>query len=152
MFFPVHPRTQKRLHDFGIGCDDCALRLLPPLPYPEFIALLRDAAIVVTDSGGIQEEATVLGIPCLTLRQNTERPITLKTGLNELVRIDSNAIGRAACRVLEGDTPKGCRPPLWDGKTAERIVDVLLEKAATRKSSRESCDARELAMLVRRHT
>jgi len=128
VFFSIHPRTQQRLADFGITFDIDRVRPLPPLGYPEFISLLSEASFVLTDSGGIQEEATVLGIPCLTLRDNTERPITLKFGLNELVKRERTAILTAADRALKRRGTKGWRPPLWDGNAASRIVEILRER------------------------
>ena len=127
VFFPVHPRTQQRLGEFGISVHGGSIRLLPPLGYPEFVTLLSEAALVLTDSGGIQEEATVLGVPCLTVRENTERPITLKYGFNELVRADKGAIIAAADRALSRKPEHPRRPPLWDGNAASRIVRILCE-------------------------
>ena len=126
--FPVHPRTTRRLDELGFGDRIAAmsgLRCVDPLGYLDFLKLMGDARLILTDSGGIQEEATILGVPCLTLRENTERPITITDGTNELVGGDPDRIESAAERVLAGDW-KTARPhPLWDGRAAERIVGVL---------------------------
>ena len=121
--FPVHPRTRKRIADFGI--DVSALHLMDPTPYIEFLALQSRATVVVTDSGGIQEETTFLQIPCLTLRDNTERPITITVGTNVLVGNDNRKLRQEMTKILEGKAKKGTVPPLWDGHAAERIADVL---------------------------
>ena len=122
LVWPVHPRTAAQLE--GLRLPD-SLRLIPPAGYLDCIALEADARIVLTDSGGIQEETTVLGVPCLTLRDNTERPITLTHGTNVLVGRDPVAIVGAARRVLDSP-PTARRPELWDGKAGERIAEVLL--------------------------
>jgi UDP-N-acetylglucosamine 2-epimerase (non-hydrolysing) len=127
LLFPVHPRTRQRMKDFGLGLRKGQIQELPSLGYPEFVGLLVDAALVLTDSGGIQEEATVLGLPCVTLRENTERPITVQMGMNQIVGSDPEKILAAARAAIDRPRSKGMRPPLWDGKTAERIVDVLVE-------------------------
>jgi UDP-N-acetylglucosamine 2-epimerase (non-hydrolysing) len=132
IIFPVHPRTRARLREFGFN-DRVErarnLRLIEPLGYLDFLRLYSGARLVLTDSGGIQEETTALGIPCLTLRENTERPITVEMGTNTIVGTDTDRITRAAFAAL--DTPfdkNGARiPPLWDGHTADRILDALLE-------------------------
>jgi UDP-N-acetylglucosamine 2-epimerase (non-hydrolysing) len=126
LLFPVHPRTRKRLADFGLHPRAPGLVLTEPLGYIDFMALTVRAALVVTDSGGIQEETTYLGIPCLTVRPNTERPVTITHGTNRLVESRADAIAEAAARALERTTEPG-RPELWDGRTAVRIVDALLE-------------------------
>jgi UDP-N-acetylglucosamine 2-epimerase (non-hydrolysing) len=123
--FPVHPRTRQRMADSGL--ETGRLRLLDPLPYLEFLALQQRATLVLTDSGGIQEETTYLGVPCLTLRNNTERPITVRLGTNVLVGDDSAKLKNEIARVLEGKAKKGSIPPLWDGHAAERIARVLVE-------------------------
>jgi UDP-N-acetylglucosamine 2-epimerase (non-hydrolysing) len=134
--FPVHPRTQKRMAELGLSIRSKNVRVMPPLPYTDFVALLSKAALVVSDSGGVQEESTVLGTPCLTIRQSTERPITLKYGLNELVEGDSQAILSAADRILSQGKMDPQRPPLWDGHAAKRTVDVLCEHFDVRRAPR----------------
>ena len=133
VIFPVHPRTRARLTEFGFtdlveGTKN--LRLIEPLGYLDFLRLYSGARLVLTDSGGIQEETTALGIPCLTLRENTERPITVSMGTNLIVGTDTERITQAALNALDAPTDKGQAriPPLWDGRTADRILDALLEK------------------------
>ena len=121
--FPVHPRTRERLHGLGVAE---GLRLVEPLGYLDFIQLMSGAACVLTDSGGIQEETTVLGVPCLTLRENTERPVTLKVGTNRLVGLHANAIAAAWREIRRGEWTKGHIPELWDGHAAERIAKVIV--------------------------
>jgi UDP-N-acetylglucosamine 2-epimerase (non-hydrolysing) len=123
--FPVHPRTAARLSDDGAGAN---VILTPPLGYLEFVRLMEQARLVLTDSGGIQEETTILQVPCLTLRENTERPITLEQGTNRLAGVDPDAIRRAALETLDAPPPAARVPDLWDGRAGERIVDIL-EKA-----------------------
>jgi UDP-N-acetylglucosamine 2-epimerase (non-hydrolysing) len=123
--FPVHPRTQHRLSQAGIKHHP-QLRLIQPLGYLEFLCLLSKATFALTDSGGIQEETTALGIPCLTLRENTERPVTVSRGTNLLVGTNASRIVAAAEQILRGDGKKGQTPPLWDGHAAERIVEILV--------------------------
>lgn len=123
--FPVHPRTQQRLSQGGIKHHP-QLRLIQPLGYLDFLCLLSKAALALTDSGGIQEETTALGVPCLTLRENTERPVTVSEGTNALVGTDPSKIVSATEQILRGDGKKGRTPPLWDGHAAERIVDIVL--------------------------
>ena len=121
--FPVHPRTRQRIEQFGINIEK--LHLLEPLPYIEFLSLQNRAAVVITDSGGIQEETTYLGVPCLTLRTNTERPVTVSTGTNVLVGQDLELLNSELARILKGKAKKGSIPPLWDGHAGERIAEVL---------------------------
>jgi UDP-N-acetylglucosamine 2-epimerase (non-hydrolysing) len=132
--FPVHPRTQRRLEEFGLleRASRAAprLRLIEPLGYLDFLRLFSGASLVLTDSGGIQEETTALGVPCLTLRENTERPVTIELGTNRLVGTDPARIVEAAERALDADaerTPPRM-PPLRDGRTADRILDAILDK------------------------
>ncbi|HEX8819194.1 MAG TPA: UDP-N-acetylglucosamine 2-epimerase (non-hydrolyzing) [Archangium sp.] len=123
--FPVHPRTRKRLTDLGLGPSlerTPGLRLVDPMGYLEFLALTAQARLVFTDSGGLQEETTVLGIPCLTVRENTERPITVEVGTNLVVGTDPVRIQQAADRALDGQGKQGRIPELWDGRASERIA------------------------------
>jgi UDP-N-acetylglucosamine 2-epimerase (non-hydrolysing) len=121
--FPVHPRTRQRIEKFGINIEK--LHLLEPLPYIEFLSLQRRALVVITDSGGIQEETTYFGVPCLTLRSNTERPVTVSMGTNVLVGHDPRLLVPELARILEGNAKKGSIPPLWDGRASERIAQAL---------------------------
>lgn len=121
--FPAHPRTQKRITDFGL--ETGKLKLFPPLPYIEFLALQMRATVVITDSGGIQEETTYLKVPCLTVRNNTERPITISMGANVLVGQDSVKLRSELSRILTGHARRGSIPPLWDGHAGERIAEIL---------------------------
>jgi UDP-N-acetylglucosamine 2-epimerase (non-hydrolysing) len=126
--FPVHPRTRKTIAHLGLGErveKTRALRLIEPLGYLDFLSLYSGARLVLTDSGGIQEETSVLGIPCLTLRENTERPITVTLGTNTIVGTDPEKIIAAAVTALGETSKKVVSIPLWDGHTAERIVDAL---------------------------
>jgi UDP-N-acetylglucosamine 2-epimerase (non-hydrolysing) len=130
MIFAIHPRTRKRLLEFGllVKLENCAsMRLTGPLGYVEFMNLVSNAAVVITDSGGVQEETTYLGIPCLTLRNTTERPITVTEGSNRL--IEHHALTTALNEVMHGGGPTGRRPLLWDGKTAQRSVAALKRRA-----------------------
>lgn len=129
--FPVHPRTRSRLADAGLLARleaEPAVRLTEPLGYLEFLGLLAGARIVLTDSGGVQEETTILGVPCLTLRENTERPVTITHGTNRLVGTDPARILAAVDETLAAPRPEGRRPELWDGRAAERIVDTLVSR------------------------
>ena len=130
--FPVHPRTRTRLGEFGFEPRLqrlCNLRLCAPLGYLAFLSLLMNSRFAMTDSGGIQEETTALGIPCLTLRENTERPITIHVGTNRVIGTRPERIAAEALRVLDGEEKRGGVPPLWDGHTAARIVEVLRRHA-----------------------
>ncbi|MGB7332157.1 MAG: UDP-N-acetylglucosamine 2-epimerase, partial [Terriglobales bacterium] len=122
--FPAHPRTRKRIKDFGLNAGQ--LRVLDPLPYVDFLGLQSRATVVITDSGGIQEETTYLGVPCLTVRENTERPVTVSMGTNVLVGRDREKLRVELSRVLGGKAKKGAVPPLWDGHAGERIADILV--------------------------
>jgi UDP-N-acetylglucosamine 2-epimerase (non-hydrolysing) len=121
--FPVHPRTAKTLA--GVAGLPPGLRLIDPQPYLEFNWLVKHAKAVITDSGGVTEETTVLGVPCLTLRNTTERPETVTMGTNELIGTDPAALGPALNRLFAGQWKQGQIPPLWDGRTGERIVAAL---------------------------
>jgi UDP-N-acetylglucosamine 2-epimerase (non-hydrolysing) len=121
--FPAHPRTRQKINEFGLRVP--RLNLLDPMPYVEFLALQTRAAVVITDSGGIQEETTYLGVPCLTLRENTERPITVTMGTNTLVGEDKNRLNAELDKILNGNGKKGFVPPLWDGHAGERVAAII---------------------------
>ena len=125
LIFPVHPRTRANLEKFNLDLGP-AVTLCDPMAYMDFLNLWKDARMVLSDSGGLQEETTALGVPCLTLRENTERPITIDQGTNVLVGTDPVAIEGEAMQILTNGGKKGLRPELWDGDAAERIIDVLL--------------------------
>jgi UDP-N-acetylglucosamine 2-epimerase (non-hydrolysing) len=127
IIFPVHPRTRRRILEFGT--DTTNLHMLEPMPYVEFLALQARAAVVITDSGGIQEETTYLGVPCLTLRHNTERPITTEIGTNILVGNDTTKLRSEMSKILAGNAKQGTIPPLWDGHSSERIADIVVQGA-----------------------
>ena len=122
--FPVHPRTRAAMRALR-GDQEPGLMLLEPLGYLEFLRLMTDARLVLTDSGGIQEETTVLGVPCLTLRENTERPVTLSEGTNKLVGRDPVTIGLEVRKALAAQPRRGSVPEGWDGAAAGRIADIL---------------------------
>jgi UDP-N-acetylglucosamine 2-epimerase (non-hydrolysing) len=137
VFFPVHPRSLERIRQFGLGSylaeekPGAAARgivPLPPLGYLDFLCLMDHARLILTDSGGIQEESTILGVPCLTLRENTERPVTVEQGTNQIVGRDPKKILAAAALVLGAERRAMKAPELWDGHAAERIVKILVEK------------------------
>lgn len=126
IIFPAHPRTQSRLREFGIKPSQ-PIRIIDPLGYRDFLQLWSNSRMTLTDSGGLQEETTAMGIPCLTLRENTERPITVEQGTNHLVGRDPEKIISTAFQILNADQTQPARvPELWDGRAAERIVDALL--------------------------
>jgi UDP-N-acetylglucosamine 2-epimerase (non-hydrolysing) len=135
VIFPVHPRTRQRIAQ-SIVTHHPQLHFIQPLGYLDFLCLLSNARLVLTDSGGIQEETTALGAPCLTLRENTERPVTVSEGTNVLVGTDPKKILAAALDVLDGKGKVGSVPAIWDGKAAERIVEILLQKAHAKKRPR----------------
>jgi UDP-N-acetylglucosamine 2-epimerase (non-hydrolysing) len=136
LVFPVHPRTRKSAEDAGIG--DClaearpALRCVGPLPYLDTLSLVAGATVVLTDSGGLQEETAVLGVPCLTLRRNTERPVTTRLGTSRLVGNDEAAIRAAFAEVLAGRWSKGEAIPLWDGRAGERVAEAIVQWLSVR--------------------
>jgi UDP-N-acetylglucosamine 2-epimerase (non-hydrolysing) len=137
----VHPRTRNRWSSFGLldRLDRCRnLTITDPLGYLEFLALMDNAALVLTDSGGIQEETTILGVPCLTFRENTERPITVSEGTNQLVGLDLVRLATAIDEVLSGEIVDGRTPELWDGQAAARILHVLQSRDPRRSTSLES--------------
>jgi len=135
IIFPAHPRTRKMIEELGLAnrvAEIKDLRLIDPVGYLDFLRLMSGARLVLTDSGGIQEETTVLGIPCITLRENTERPITVEMGTNTIAGTDTTKIVAAATRALDNppDKSKPRVPEYWDGHTAERILDALSEPPA----------------------
>jgi UDP-N-acetylglucosamine 2-epimerase (non-hydrolysing) len=127
LIFPAHPRTAARLAAAGLdaGLSESGVKVVEPLPYVEFISLVSDSKLVLTDSGGIQEETTVLGIPCLTLRDSTERPVTVRSGTNTLVGTEPETAVTAVEGVLSNPPRSHAVPPLWDGRAAERIAQIL---------------------------
>jgi UDP-N-acetylglucosamine 2-epimerase (non-hydrolysing) len=127
ILFPIHPRTREHLRALRLEIDSQRLRLTDPVGYLEFLSLQKGAAFVITDSGGIQEETTFLGIPCLTVRENTERPITVELGTNILVGQNMDRLKEEVHNILNGRAKKGKVPPLWDGKAGERIAEVISE-------------------------
>ena len=127
ILFPVHPRTQKNLDEVGYGNNlDKNIILTEPIGYVDFLSLTKNAGLIITDSGGIQEESTFLGVQCITVRNNTERPITVDVGTNQLIGTDLIQVEKAAIDILNGNLKKGNIPELWDGKTAERITELLV--------------------------
>ncbi len=137
IIFPVHPRTRKRITEFGLNLDaattnsNAGIRLVEPQGYMDFLCLMKNARLALTDSGGIQEETTCLGVPCVTIRENTERPVTVEHGTNMLAGTSAegirNAVGRQMVRTFQPS-----RPEKWDGKTADRIVDILVRACENR--------------------
>jgi UDP-N-acetylglucosamine 2-epimerase (non-hydrolysing) len=124
--FPVHPRTRQRIREFGLETKN--VYLLDPTPYIDFIALQARAAVVITDSGGIQEETTYLQVPCLTVRHNTERPVTAQLGTNILIGHDTAKLRAEMYKILNGDAKHGTIPPLWDGHASERIAAAIVRR------------------------
>jgi UDP-N-acetylglucosamine 2-epimerase (non-hydrolysing) len=127
IIFPVHPRTRQVMRELTAIEIASKVHLVDPIGYLEFLGLQRKAAFVITDSGGIQEETTFLGVPCLTMRENTERPVTVSMGTNMLVGRDTERLKTEARKILAGDAKTGGVPPLWDGKAGERIAKVLAQ-------------------------
>jgi UDP-N-acetylglucosamine 2-epimerase (non-hydrolysing) len=123
VIFPIHPRTARRIQEFGL--DTRQIRTVEPLGYLEFLNLTSNAGIVLTDSGGLQEETTILGIPCLTLRQNTERPVTITHGTNILTGPEKSRILDGFRRFTSGGCQSAGPPEYWDGRAGERIVRVI---------------------------
>ena len=122
--FPVHPRTRARMKDHQLQFS--GLLVTQPLTYLQFLGLQRHATVVITDSGGIQEETTYLGVPCLTVRDHTDRPITVQVGTNHLIGQQIGSMKERVCDVLAGRGKRGAVPPLWDGRAAERIAEQLV--------------------------
>ena len=130
LIWPLHPRTKKTIQEFKLQdkIDSMSnLKIVEPVGYLDMLALMINSSFVMTDSGGLQEETTVLGIPCLTLRNDTERPITVSMGTNKVVGTDTSAIISSAQKLISGNIVNGEIPPLWDGNTARRIVDTFLK-------------------------
>lgn len=125
--FTLHPRTEKKMKDFQLQSLLRRVTLVSPLPYLDMLKLMSHARLVLTDSGGVQEETTVLGVPCLTIRENTERPITMEEGTNHLVGTDKAKILQMARQILSNGGKKGRRPEFWDGRASERIVKILAD-------------------------
>ena len=126
IIFPIHPRTRTNMVRFGMQIEDPNLILTDPLGYLEFLNMMRHAKVVVTDSGGVQEETTYLGVPCITVRDNTERPITVEVGTNILAGTDFKNVFSALDDLLAGKVKKGQIPELWDGRAASRVVEVFI--------------------------
>ncbi|MCB5279884.1 MAG: UDP-N-acetylglucosamine 2-epimerase (non-hydrolyzing) [Candidatus Cloacimonetes bacterium] len=136
--FPMHPRTSKNIERLGLSsklAEIPNLIITEPIGYLDFMKLQMNAKFILTDSGGIQEESTFFGVPCLTLRENTERPITITEGTNQLVPLDSKSIVKYSMKILQGEVKKGTIPKYWDGKTAGRVVKVLDEFFELRATS-----------------
>ena len=129
LLFPVHPRTRQKLADANVT-PASTLQLADPLSYVEFLALQQNATVVITDSGGIQEETTYLRVPCITMRENTERPVTIEVGTNLLIGNDYDRLAQEVKRAVAGKWKKGDLPPLWDGKASERIAEILVNSKA----------------------
>jgi len=138
--FPIHPRTQARIEQLGLPMDHPSLRLIEPLSYIDFLALQRAAHFVITDSGGVQEETTYLGVPCLTVRPNTERPVTIHSGTNRLVGSTCREIVEAARDAGSRRAGPGSVPDLWDGRAGERIAGILIN-AYKHGSVAASCES-----------
>lgn len=135
LIFPVHPRTRQK---WSARLQQCSpnLQVIDPLGYLEFLALQKHARVVITDSGGIQEETTYLGTPCLTLRENTERPITVTQGTNVLIGRNWELLRSHFYKALNGGRKLECRPPLWDGKASDRIAEILARKVPAQQASK----------------
>ena len=135
LVFAMHPRTRASIDRLGLGelVSEARIAVLPPQGYLEMLGLMSAATLVLTDSGGMQEETTALGVPCLTLRENTERPITIEQGTNTLVGRDRDAIEREVSEILAGRGKRGRVPELWDGRAAERITADLVAWLAGRR-------------------
>lgn len=129
LIFPIHPRTRNNMTKFGLdGSLSKDVILTDPIGYIDFLSLTKNAELIITDSGGIQEESTYLGVQCITVRNNTERPSTVELGTNQLIGTDLEKVEKAAIDVLSGNKKKGTVPPLWDGHAAERITQIIAGK------------------------
>ena len=128
LVFPIHPRTRENIKKFHLSAYLANIRAVDSLVYSDFLSLMQNAKLVLTDSGGVQEETTYLRVPCLTVRENTERPVTVHLGTNRIVGTDSTSITRSFAAVLRGNVKHGTVPPLWDGKAAARIVKIALRQ------------------------
>ncbi|MET0106807.1 MAG: UDP-N-acetylglucosamine 2-epimerase (non-hydrolyzing) [Sedimenticola sp.] len=142
LVFPMHPRTRKCIENACLDdlINSSRIQVLPPVGYLEMLGMMKGATVVLTDSGGIQEETTSLGVPCVTLRENTERPITVDQGTNSVVGTDANAIKKTVEGVLSTGGKTGCVPELWDGRAAERIVDTIFHWANNQSSEPAPAD------------
>jgi UDP-N-acetylglucosamine 2-epimerase (non-hydrolysing) len=139
LLWPVHPRTKRKIQELGL--QTAGLELLDPLGYLEFLALQSQAVAVITDSGGVQEETTFLHVPCLTLRENTERPITITLGTNRVIGTSPSALLAGMREVLADGRKKGTKPPLWDGRASERIAEVVMKWSRGDNSNAQSARA-----------
>ena len=128
LVFPIHPRTRENIKKFHLSAYLANVRAVDSLVYSDFLSLMQNAKLVLTDSGGVQEETTYLRVPCLTVRENTERPVTVHLGTNRVVGTDPTSITRSFAAVLRGNVKRGTVPPLWDGKAAARIVKIALRQ------------------------
>jgi UDP-N-acetylglucosamine 2-epimerase (non-hydrolysing) len=129
VIFPIHPRTKNNMHRFGLNNTlSSNVILTDPIGYIDFLSLTKNAELIITDSGGIQEESTYLGVQCITVRNNTERPVTVEVGTNQLIGTDLEKVEKAALEVLCGQKKQGNIPDLWDGRAAERIAQILIEQ------------------------
>jgi UDP-N-acetylglucosamine 2-epimerase (non-hydrolysing) len=135
LVFPIHPRTRQKLGQ-EMSTSSQTLRLCDPLGYVQFLALQQHATVVITDSGGIQEETTYLGVPCITMRENTERPVTIELGSNVLVGNDSARLAAEFHKAISGQWKKSTVPPLWDGKASERISQILVSRNRSAANAR----------------
>ena len=133
VIFPIHPRTRRQIHSAGLenSLELAGVKVIEPLGYLDFLHLMSHARLVITDSGGIQEETTVLGVPCLTVRENTERPVTIAQGTNQLVGTNPRQLADTAKAILNTGVPSYVQPKFWDGHAAERIVEVLITHYAS---------------------
>ena len=113
---------------FGFKTENEKIILTDPIGYIDFLSLTKNAELIITDSGGIQEESTYLGVQCITVRENTERPVTVDVGTNQLIGTNLEEVEKAALKILNGEKKKGSIPELWDGRTAERIAKILVKK------------------------